>query len=111
MKTHFFVLRDEDGRKSFLTLPGQTIGRGNTVIPGILVKPRKGVEALFRKYKKESPDGTFFFTRSLKKAPSCYSAEDIEPISVLYDDTDKLVFPETEKARLEWEQYKLQNDL
>lgn len=109
-KTHFFVLRREDGRASFLTLPGQMLGRSTQVTPGVIVKPRKGVEALFRKFRKDSPDGTFFFTRSLRREYGCYSAADIEPVSVLYG-TERLVFPETEQVRRDWEQFKIQNDI
>lgn len=109
-KTHFFVLRRKEGRASFLALPGQTVGRDTKVTPDVIVKPRKGVEALFRKFRKDSPDGTFFFTRSLRREYGCYSAGDIEPVSVLYG-TERLVFPETEQTQREWEQYKLQNDI
>lgn len=110
-RIHFFVLRHKDGRTFFLTLPGQTIGRNTQVLPGIIVKPRKGVEALFRKFRKNSPDGTVFFTRSLRWEYSCYSAGDMDFVSDLYGSEGKLVFPETEQIRQEWEQYKLNNDI
>lgn len=106
-KTHFFVLRRKEGRASFLTLPAQTLGRdGKPVTSGIIVKPRKGVEALFRKFRKDSPDDTVFYTRSLKREYGCYSAGDINPVSDLYR---KESSADSDTARTEWESYKSTN--
>lgn len=111
MQIHFIILRREEGRSFLLTLPGQTTGRGNGIFPGILVKPRKGSEALFRRCRKENPDGTVFFTRSLRKIPNGYDALDLEPVSSLHALSDNSLFSDREEILSRWEKYAQENNI
>jgi hypothetical protein len=81
---HFCILtKTPGGKSSILTLPGQEFSNRRTknkrIFEGILIKPRKGSFAKYRKY----PIGTIFFTDSLKEERDCYSALTLTPVEAL----------------------------
>ena len=105
---HFIKLSEfsSDGKKAFLTLQGQKMGRDTAILPGIAVRPAKGQETAWRKLKESHSLGQVFFTRSLKRANGCYTASDLQPVGDLLD-RDTLCFDLDE--RLLWEKWRIDN--
>lgn len=85
---HFFRLEQHSIGKSFLTIPGQTLGK-ESIHPGILVKDYKGKTVIARA-KRNARVGEIFFTTTLARANACYKAKDIYPLDsheqVLFSD-------------------------
>lgn len=75
---HFLTIRKVPSGKQLVTLPGQRLGRKN-VLPGILVKDRKG-STLLERTRRHGQPGDVFFTTTLRNRCGFYTAEDIHPL-------------------------------